>query len=399
MARRQRRMGSTSRYLPWNSNRADFCVSSPVTHTNPKVSCDLFCRVIDNFGDAGVCWRLARQLADHCGWSVRLVIDQITLIDRLHPDLQTRPKNVLVVEWSTLALTSQVPNVVIEAFGCYLPEPYLTLLRTTQQKFAWVNLEYLSAEGWIEGCHRLMSPDPVTGKPKYFFFPGFTSLSGGLIREPKIDVNLAAFRAADFRHRWLQSIGIETHENERMISLFAYPGSPLSQLFRQFSTDPQPVHCLLAGGMDEYDLQKNIDNAAAKDVRVSRLPFLPQDDYDRLLASCEINFVRGEDSFVRSQWIGNPFIWQAYRQQEETHHGKLSAFLDQYLLHCDVNVAEVVRCLHMSWNDALPWRDGIWEQFIANRAGVAEHNQKWGGRLALNGNLAENLAAFCESKL
>ena len=37
---------------------------------------DLFCRVIDNWGDAGVCWRLARQLVRERGAQVRLWIDQ-----------------------------------------------------------------------------------------------------------------------------------------------------------------------------------------------------------------------------------------------------------------------------------------------------------------------------------
>ena len=38
-------------------------------------SWDVFCRVVDNYGDAAVCWRLARQLADEHGARVRLWID------------------------------------------------------------------------------------------------------------------------------------------------------------------------------------------------------------------------------------------------------------------------------------------------------------------------------------
>ena len=38
---------------------------------------DIFCRVVDNFGDAGVCWRLARQLADEHGLAVTLWIDDV----------------------------------------------------------------------------------------------------------------------------------------------------------------------------------------------------------------------------------------------------------------------------------------------------------------------------------
>ena len=38
---------------------------------------DLFCRVVDNYGDLGVCWRLARQLAGEHGVAVRLWVDAL----------------------------------------------------------------------------------------------------------------------------------------------------------------------------------------------------------------------------------------------------------------------------------------------------------------------------------
>ncbi|HET9045379.1 MAG TPA: elongation factor P maturation arginine rhamnosyltransferase EarP, partial [Casimicrobiaceae bacterium] len=36
---------------------------------------DVFCKVVDNFGDAGVCWRLARQLVAEHDLAVTLWID------------------------------------------------------------------------------------------------------------------------------------------------------------------------------------------------------------------------------------------------------------------------------------------------------------------------------------
>ena len=68
-------------------------------------------------------------------------------------------------------------------------------------------------------------------------------------------------------------------------------------------------------------------------VRV--LPFVPQDDYDRLLWACDVNFVRGEDSFVRAQWAGQPFLWHIYLQDENLHHVKLRAFLQRYAADAD----------------------------------------------------------------
>ncbi|MBY0444112.1 MAG: elongation factor P maturation arginine rhamnosyltransferase EarP, partial [Burkholderiales bacterium] len=42
---------------------------------NNTVRWDIFCRVIDNYGDIGVCWRLARQLSFEHGFAVRLMVD------------------------------------------------------------------------------------------------------------------------------------------------------------------------------------------------------------------------------------------------------------------------------------------------------------------------------------
>jgi len=367
--------------------------------TDLSISCDIFCDVIDNFGDAGVCWRLAKQLAIRTGWSVRLIIDQIGLIDRLHPDRQSRPENLMLVEWDAAAAAFRIPDVVIEAFGCHLPDNYLASLRATQRKIAWVNLEYLSAEKWIEGCHQLMSPDPVSGKPKFFFFPGFSDLSGGLIHEPGLESSLHPFRDPEHGRQWLQSIGIATGEHERLISLFAYPDSPVRQLFRQFKHGSMPTHYLLAGGSSNDDLQKILTYAALEGVRASPLPFLPQDDFDRLLASCEINFVRGEDSFIRAQWIAKPFVWQTYRQGDGAHHIKLSAFLNHYLSDCEKNVAGSIRDLHLAWNGVQDWHEGLGGAFIDHQAVITSHNRHWAKLIGSNGNLAENLAAFCESKL
>ena len=38
---------------------------------------DIFCSVVDNYGDIGVCWRLARQLSSELEQSVRLWVDDL----------------------------------------------------------------------------------------------------------------------------------------------------------------------------------------------------------------------------------------------------------------------------------------------------------------------------------
>ena len=46
---------------------------------------DVFCAVVDNYGDIGVCWRLSRQLAAEHGIAVRLWVDDLKPFARLCP--------------------------------------------------------------------------------------------------------------------------------------------------------------------------------------------------------------------------------------------------------------------------------------------------------------------------
>ena len=152
------------------------------------LSFDLFCRVVDNFGDAGVCWRLARRLAA-LGQSVRLWIDRPEVLARLLPALDVQADEqvldgVRIGPWrrAEQALPPQ-GGVVVEAFACALPPAYEAAM--AGRDCLWINLEYLSAESWVEGCHGLPSPQ-ANGVPKFFFFPGFTPATGGLLREPDL---------------------------------------------------------------------------------------------------------------------------------------------------------------------------------------------------------------------
>ena len=132
-------------------------------------------------------------------------------------------------------------------------------------------------------------------------------------------------------------------------------------------------------------------------VTLRTLPFMPQDDYDKLLTLCDVNFVRGEDSFLRAQWAGKPFIWHIYPQADEAHWPKLEAFLDFYLASLDVKSQARVRYAWHHWNRGqdmrAPWRD-----FAAGRAVLEPYGLDWANRLAAGSSLAEQLAAFVDTK-
>ena len=153
---------------------------------NKVQECDIFCNVIDNYGDIGVSWRLARQLANEYGLTVRLWVDDLASLARLCPEAddtlaQQLCRGVEVRHWGEDFSVVRAADLVIEAFGCRLPQAYLDAMAA--QHTVWVNLEYLSAEDWVAGCHKLPSPRPPL--TRYFFFPGFTRETGGLLLESR----------------------------------------------------------------------------------------------------------------------------------------------------------------------------------------------------------------------
>ena len=129
-------------------------------------------------------------------------------------------------------------------------------------------------------------------------------------------------------------------------------------------------------------------------------PFLEQSDYDRLLWACDVNFVRGEDSFVRAQWAGRPFIWHIYPQDENLHHVKLRAFLQLYLQdEQHAGSAPNVAALSLAWNGAQPCADwpALWQSLLGELPALAVRATHWRQRMLANGDLASNLLSFAAS--
>ena len=296
---------------------------------------DVFCQVVDNYGDIGVCWRLSADLAAR-GHTVRLWVDDASALAWMAPE---RARGVTVHPWAASVDEPTPGEVVIEAFGCHLPEPFVARMAAAPRPPRWINLEYLSAEAYVERSHRLPSPQwhgPGQGLTKWFFYPGFAPATGGLLREPGLMAEQAGFDRAV----WLQAHGIAPRTGERLVSLFAYENPALGALLA--SLGEAPTLLLLTAG-------KPVPPGLPSHVRCHSLPYLSQPDYDRLLWSCDLNFVRGEDSFVRAQWAGKPFVWQIYPQDDGAHAAKLDAFLDRF------PPVPGLRALWHAWNGLAPW--------------------------------------------
>ena len=300
---------------------------------------DIFCKVIDNYGDIGVCWRLSAGLAER-GERVRLWVDDASALAWMAPQ---GCDGVEVRAWTQpLAIDGLKPaDVLVEAFGCEIAPDYIAIYaqwtRARGTKHLWINLEYLSAEAFVVRSHGLPSPvmsGPGAGLTKHFFYPGFTSGTGGLLREADLLQRQAGFD----RDAWLSQFGItvNTAAGERLISLFCYEPPALEALMEQLANDATPTRLLVTPRraaqavltlLEEQNRLKPLWNMHSQ-LSFSYFPLLTQRQFDELLWACDLNFVRGEDSMVRALWAGKPFVWQIYPQHDNAHHAKLEAFLE-----------------------------------------------------------------------
>jgi uncharacterized repeat protein (TIGR03837 family) len=375
-------------------------------------TCDIFCAVVDNYGDIGVSWRVARQLANEHGMQVRLWVDDLCSFGKLCPEVdaaldEQRCCGVEVRRWSKEFPKVTSVDLVIEAFACKLPESYIEAMAAQEPKPVWLNLEYLSAEDWVEGAHKLPSPHPRLPLTKYFFFPGFTAKTGGLLLERDLLVRRDAFQAdlAAQQGFWRSLNVPERVSGELRVSLFSYENAAVAGLLRAWEEGSTPVVCCVPEGRvlpqvaaffgeASFDgLRTNGDMVWQRgNLRVQVLPFVEQERYDELLWACDVNFVRGEDSCVRAQWAGKPFIWHIYEQHDGVHMQKLGALADLYGADLSAAAQRANEDLWLAWNGEGDIA-GAWRAFAAQRIELERHAWAWSDKLAAN-NLALNLLDF-----
>lgn len=347
---------------------------------------DIFCRVVDNFGDIGVCWRLAADLASR-GEHVRLWTSDATALAWMAPGGHA---GVEVSGWDD-ARHARPGDVVVEAFACDPPAPFVQRMAGQTRVPVWVNLEYLSAEPQARRNHGLRSPQlagPGQGLDKWFFYPGFEAGTGGLLREADLTQRQAGFDAA----AWRAAMGLDVQPGERCVSLFCYADSAVPALVDALAGAPTLL--LATPGSPAQQVTAALGSAGRRGaLRCVLLPWLSQVDYDHLLWSCDLNFVRGEDSWVRACWADRPFVWQAYRQDDAVHLDKLDAFLAFYLRQAEPGLATRLRSLWRAWNGV-----GSAELSLPSPAPWAAHQSSWRAGLLGLADLGTQLLGFVHER-
>ena len=297
--------------------------------------------MIDNYGDIGVSLRLARRL-NETGFQVALWHDHPAALAKLLGDAPL-PADIRAHHWQGDAaesiaaeLAAATPALVIETFGCDLPPAALAAVRTHRP--LWLNWEYLSAEPWAEAMHGKPSLQ-ADGTEKYFWLMGFSETSGGLLREAGYLKKQQAFLANPAAQAALRRrLGLpETPRRAVQCFCFGYAGAQWADCLAAWQAagealdvwlaDQQIVHSLRqAGAIPEHALHEPGSVWQAGAVRLIRIGFVPQTEFDAVLWLADMAIVRGEDSFVRAQLAGTPLLWHIYLQAEQAHLPKLHAF-------------------------------------------------------------------------
>ena len=340
-------------------------------------SIDIFCEVIDNYGDVGVAYRLARELKRiYPNKKLRFIINQTEELS-----LIKKKDNITVLTYKDINKIENSADLVIETFACNIPEMYMNIALKSSKLM--INLEYFSSENWVDDFH-LQESFLGGNLKKYFFIPGLSKKSGGIIldkefldRKNKVQEN---------REYYLKQFNI--NENyDLIISVFSYEKN-FDNFLKTLQELDKKVLLLLLSEKTQKNFIKYFDNNDYYDkIKAVKLPFFTYDKYEELLALCDINLVRGEDSFVRALLLGKPFLWHIYPQDEDTHIMKLESFLEKY---CPNN--ESLRRTFINYNIN---KDNF-SYFFDNLEEIQKYNEKYADYLIQNCNLIKKLINFIE---
>jgi uncharacterized repeat protein (TIGR03837 family) len=376
---------------------------------------DLFCRVIDNYGDIGVSWRLAKLLHHDHQQTVRLWLDQPHALAAMEPDYdpareQQLCHGITIQHWLDDFSEIEPAEVVIETFGCELPTAYRQAMRNQAVQPIWLNLEYLSAEPWVSDFH-LRPSKQACGLDKTFFFPGMLPGTGGLMREGDYAQRQQTITNSTTQNTALPN-GLTLAKNTFKISVFCYENKALKELVNILSEPNIPlpsgydsVTLLIPAGRAHGGLASAIQARLATDgswqqdrLRLYSLPFMSQAEYDQLLWQADLNLVRGEESFVRAQWAAKPFVWHIYPTDDGAHWDKLHAFNDAFTGGIKSQLEQTIRDWQVAWNQQ-QLNHQAWLDLVSHWSAWQQHAIDWVQQLEKIGELTTNLVKFVQTKV
>lgn len=383
---------------------------------------DIFCEIIDNYGDIGVVYRLAHELYETYDKKIKIRvflnrIDEFLAINKKAKKLEIQEItgiSYITFDYLEKNIDKFKPSsVIIEAFGCNISNIYME--KAYFESDLLINLEYLSAEDWIEDFHLMSSPIGKGKLKKIFFMPGFTQKSGGIIIDDDYIKRIENVKNNyDFyKNKYLSDIDTT---NKLVGTIFSYEKN-FENLLKNLEELDKNIVLLAMGSKTQESIkkilkknQKNIIEVFGNTWKYGKIDivmydFLNQEEYEELINLVDFNFVRGEDSFIRAVLTGKPYIWHIYCQDEYTHLEKLDSFLDKYerIVKNDENIKylQEIRKLFKDYNfrleNNLDKSNENYLYFFNNFDKITMYNEIFRDYLIENCNLINKLKKYIEN--
>lgn len=337
--------------------------------------------MIDNFGDAGVCLRLCRDFSKK-NYEVRLFCNNVNILNKITNSEDASNRFLSLLSWSDKNKDYSPSEVVIQAFSVRLPDNLIKKIKT--RKSTVINLEYLTAETFAEDCHKL--PSYADGFESFFFFPGFTKKTGGVVIEDS----------------FIDKLTKTNRKESQKITLFSYENEKVKNVINSLNKEKFILNIFEGKGLNNFNnlLKLNLsagDEYKLNELTVRVLPMVSQDEYDSYLIDSKLNLVRGEDSIVRAMLTGNPFLWHIYPQEEDAHKDKIEALFDRMSEVCSSKKdVEILRQLTLSYNGFSDYLDSF--DLLGFYENWKKLSKEWSDHLISLGSLTDNLISFLKTK-
>jgi len=335
--------------------------------TTTRAPIVILCKVVDNYGDIGVVYRLAKAMSEaEPRARLILLVDDLAAFRSLCPAVDPGLDEQEIRGWKVLrwdrpwrGFLLERPRLVIEAFSCGRPDWFEDILFDPADPGLRhiVDLEHLTAEDYAAELHRMPSITRSSLVKKWFFMPGFGAQTGGLVIDRDFVRSRLLFCGAALREEerkvLLSALGLPDGAAAAWISVFSYERD-----FKRIVADlaayhrERPLRVFAASGKSQACFHSAWESAG-RPFPADFPPFLPQEAWDRLLMACDFSIVRGEESFSRLALSGHPFLWQAYPQAEAHQLVKVRAFLARIRPYFPQAAYAALEELFIAFNDRL----------------------------------------------
>lgn len=361
----------------------------------------VLCKVVDNFGDIGVCWRLARKLKRIAPSNeINLIVDDLDSFSKIcgtvNPAVSLQVIDDIKIygsksdEFCYKEFSGEKNvrlQVILECFQCGRPDWLEKILFDDELNHTVqiIMIDYLSAEDYAESFHKLQSLTRRGKVKKVNFMPGFTSKTGGLT----IDEN------------WNSLL---PRNSSGPVLFFSY-GRNWQPVIKGIERGMKAVcgsnKIMVAQGIGKASFIKSWKKTDCHTMELTELDYLNQNDWDEMMKNCSFLFIRGEESLSRACLSGIPFVWHAYPQSDEYQLVKVNALLGRMESFFTKSQFELIKKVWLIFNSPeSEYSDEQTEQavfeLVSAQNELEEGFGKFAANLRKNGDLAANLMTFIE---